>query len=74
MTRQEQIATELEQIATELREHEREMASLYQLRLALWTEGQNLDPKMTQAALAIPSGVSEAAVTKALRQVRLAAV
>jgi hypothetical protein len=71
VTRQEQIIGNLEMIAAELRVHEERMTELYAHRLALWQEGQGLDPKMSQAVLAAPSGVTEGAVTQALRKVRL---
>jgi hypothetical protein len=71
MSRPQQIELELALIAGELSSHEEAMKSLYARRLALWQEGQSLEPRMTQAQLALPSDVSEAAVTKALRAVRL---
>ncbi len=70
MARQDDIVREL----GEIRDALAALDGLYARRLALWMEGQfEVEPRMTQAQLAAPSGVTEGAVTQALRKVRIRA-
>lgn len=68
--RHRQISIELDDIAQELVYHDEQMTKLYARRLALWQEGQSLDPKMTHAVLGAASATTEGAVTQALRKRR----
>jgi hypothetical protein len=69
----ESLAAECQANAERIVETEALLASLYAQRLALWSEGTDkAGLRMTQAAVAVASGVSEGAVTQALRKVRLA--
>lgn len=67
----ERIATGLTVLADELERLDSRREDIYESRLGLWLEGRDLDPPMTQRALAEPSRVTEGAVTQALRKVRL---
>lgn len=74
MARQDDIVSELADIGCQIREHLAALDELYAARLRLWMEGQHsLEPRMSQAQLAAPSGVTEGAVTQALRKVRIRA-
>lgn len=64
------ILRELADLQRELAKHNARTEALYGRRLALFTEGQALDPPLLQREMAKAHGVSEVAVTAALRKTR----
>lgn len=62
----------LAEIRVELERAQQAVTDLLEERVSLFTRGQNLDPKLTQAAMAEASGVTDVAVTLALRKRRIA--
>lgn len=69
-TAQEAVLAELVEIRDRLAANVVSDAADRDRRLELFREGQALDPKITQAALAEAAGISEPAVTQTLRKAR----
>lgn len=70
-TTPDDLLAELDAIGKELATIEDRRTELYARRLALYEAGQSLDPAVTQGRMAAAAGVSEDAVTQALRKARL---
>lgn len=64
------ILRELADLKRELAKHNRRTEAMYDRRRVLFTEGQALDPPLLQREMAKAHGVSEVAVTAALRKTR----
>ncbi len=64
------ILDELAELAEAIEGVTEELDSLYERRNTLWAEGRTCDPPLLQRELALPSRVTEGAVTQVLRRQR----